>query len=399
MTITVVPFAHQDTAGLRPLHDGVVTDVLTARSEARVDLTTQQEGQVFVKPTATIVARIDDDSIVIAVLTEELLIGRTEAVGIHRRHDDVGDTSSAELLDHILTLLDPATMEEILLRRLIDRTDELLEALTTLGIQEGDADALTDLTIEVELYGATSINDFSIDLLDDQAGLNLITQAREWATSEDFLNLQAITRVLLIVVRPEVTGLLRPTLGVNTCTSVRSIQLTEEFAEHFTEVLIVGDIGEELTISRAVVVPVNTVKIDVVELLLDLLPSMVEDISTFGCWAMLKLGCEANGLEATTIELIEPRRSPYIDRLTILAKHQATAPYIGAQELRGFLLQVTLPQVVGIFILSDIVELRTIIRDDGIRERARSTRQANGTIVQIRKVRGKGLRILSIRLS
>ena len=177
---------------------------------------------------------------------------------------------------------------------------------------------------------------------------------------------------------------------------MRSIQLTEEFAEHFTEVLIIGDIGEELTISRAVIVPVDAVEIDIVELLLDLLPSMVEDISTFGSWAMLKLSCEADGLEATAIELVEPRRSTNIDRLTILTKHQATTTDTSTEELRGLLLEVTFPEIVGIFILSDVVELRTIIGDDSIRKRTRSARQANGTIIQISKVRGEGSSILLI---
>ena len=220
MTITIVPFAHQDAAGLSPLHDGVITDVLTTRREARVELTAEQEDEVFVEPTTTIVAGVDDDCIVVAVLTEELLVGIAVAVRIHRGHDDVGDTATTELLDHILTLLYPAAVEEILLRRLTDGADELLEALTRLRIVEGDADALTDLTIEVELYGTISIDHFAIDLLDDHTGLDLVTEVRERTTSEDLLDLEAIARVLLIVEGAKVTRLLSPTLGEDTTTRV-----------------------------------------------------------------------------------------------------------------------------------------------------------------------------------
>ena len=220
MTITVVPFAHQDATGLSPLHDGVITDVLTTRREARVELTAEQEDEIFVEPTTTIVAGVDDDCIIIAVLTEELLVGIAVAVRIHRGHDDVGDTPATELLDHILTLLYPAAVEEILLRRLTDGANEFLEALTRLRIVEGDADALTDLTIEVELYGTISIDDFAIDLLDDHTGLDLVTEMRERTTSEDLLDLEAIARVLLIVEGAKVTRLLSPTLGEDTTTRV-----------------------------------------------------------------------------------------------------------------------------------------------------------------------------------
>ena len=220
MTITVVPFAHQDAAGLSPLHDGVITDVLTTRREARVELTAEQEDEVFVEPTTTIVAGVDDDCIIIAVLTEELLVSIAVAVRIHRGHDDVGDASTTELLDDILTLLYPAAVEEILLRRLTDGADEFLEALTRLRIVEGDADALTDLTIEVELYGTISIDDFAIDLLDDHTGLDLVTEVRERTTSEDLLDLEAIARVLLIVEGAKVARLLSPTLGEDTTTRV-----------------------------------------------------------------------------------------------------------------------------------------------------------------------------------
>ena len=147
------------------------------------------------------------------VLTEELLVSIAVAVRIHRGHDDVGDTATTELLDHILTLLYPAAVEEILLRRLPDGTDEFLEALTRLRIVEGDADALTDLAIKVELYGTICIDDFAIDLLDDHTGLDLVTEVRERTTSEDLLDLEAIARVLLIVEGAKVTLCLAQRLG------------------------------------------------------------------------------------------------------------------------------------------------------------------------------------------
>ena len=128
--------------------------------------------------------------------------------------------------------------------------------------------------------------------------------------------------------------------------------------------------GEELAVGLAVVVPVDTMEVDVIELLLDLLPCVVEDILTLCCGTVLKLSSEADRLELTTIELIEPRGRADIDGLPVLTERQATTTDTCAEELRRLLFEVTLPEVVGVLILSDVVELLTIIGDDSVRERA-----------------------------
>ena len=74
---------------------------------------------------------------------------------------------------------------------------------------------------------------------------------------------------------------------------------------------------EELAVGLAVVVPVDPMEVDVIELLLDLLPCVVEDILTLSCGTMLKLSSEADRLEMTTIELIQPRGCTNIDGLPV----------------------------------------------------------------------------------
>ena len=145
-----------------------------------------------------------------------------------------------------------------------------------LRIVEVTLTRLPTLPFEVELYGTISIDHFAIDLLDDHTGLDLVTEVRERTTSEDFLDLDAIARVLLIVEGPQVTRLLSPALRMDTSTRVRSIQLTEELAQHLAEVLIIINVGEELAVGLTVVVPVDTMEVDVIELLLDLLPCVVK---------------------------------------------------------------------------------------------------------------------------
>ena len=44
MAVAVVPLADEDTARLRPLHEGVITNVLPTWGEALVELTAEQEG-------------------------------------------------------------------------------------------------------------------------------------------------------------------------------------------------------------------------------------------------------------------------------------------------------------------------------------------------------------------
>ena len=176
MTVAVVPLADEDTARLRPLHEGVIADVLPTWGEALVELTAEQEGEVLVEPAPTIVAGVDDHSVIVAVLTEELLVGFTEAVAIHRTYDDVGYTATTELLYKLFTLLLPATEEELLLGRLADGADKLFKALARLRIVEGDAGALADLTVEIELDGLIRRDRFAIDLLDDHTGVDLVAE-------------------------------------------------------------------------------------------------------------------------------------------------------------------------------------------------------------------------------
>ena len=77
---------------------------------------------------------------------------------------------------------------------------------------------------------------------------------------------------------------------------MRGVQLTEELAEELCEVLIIIDIGEEAAVGRAVVIPVHTMELLIVELILDLLPSMVKDIGTLLSWAVVKLSRVADRL-------------------------------------------------------------------------------------------------------
>ena len=72
----------------------------------------------------------------------------------------------------------------------------------------------------------------------------------------------------LIVVCTEVSGLLCIARGIDTSSGVRSIELAEELAQEFAEVLIIVDVGEELLVRIPIVHPVDTVEIDVVEFLL-----------------------------------------------------------------------------------------------------------------------------------
>ena len=102
---------------------------------------------------------------------------------------------------------------------------------------------------------------------------------------------------------------------------MRGIELTEELAEELCEVLIIIDIGEEATIGGAVVIPVYPMKLLVVELILDLLPSVVEDIGTLLGRSVVELRRVADGLHRpVSVYLGEPTVGRTdIDRLAVLA--------------------------------------------------------------------------------
>ena len=61
---------------------------------------------------------------------------------------------------------------------------------------------------------------------------------------------------------------------------MRGIKLAKHLAEHLREVEVVVDIRQETLVGLALCLPVNTVEIDVIELVLHLSPHMVEEILT-----------------------------------------------------------------------------------------------------------------------
>ena len=58
---------------------------------------------------------------------------------------------------------------------------------------------------------------------------------------------------------------------------------------------------EELTVGLTVVVPIDAMQIDVVELLLDLLPTVIEDIATLLGGAVLEVSGELDVLQRAVL--------------------------------------------------------------------------------------------------
>ena len=73
------------------------------------------------------------------------------------------------------------------------------------------------------------------------------------------------------------------------------VQLTEDFAEEFGEVIIVIDVREELAIGSSHLVPLHAVHTGVVEAFGFLLADVVEHVGAFGCQVHLHLGLIAHG--------------------------------------------------------------------------------------------------------
>ena len=110
-----------------------------------------------------------------------------------------------------------------------------------------------------------------------------------------------MTLVVGVVEGAEASRGLSLAAGEGTSPRVGGIELAEELGEHLGKVLIVVDMREELAVGRAVVVPVHAMQLDVVELLLDLLPAVIEDVATLLGWAVLEVSGELDVLQRAVL--------------------------------------------------------------------------------------------------
>ena len=184
----------------------------------------------------------------------------------------------------------------------------------------------------------------AVNLLDDAARGNAFHG--QGAALDDLLNAQAVAVVVRVEEHAYLGGLLRRAVRVVACPSVRGVQLAQHLAQHVAEVVFVVDVGQELAVHLAVGLPVHAVQLGVVELVLHLLPDVVEQVLPLLVGTVVERCLEAHvlALALAQVHFLDASGTEVEVLEVLVGLHDAPAHALHHQL--GLLLQeVVLPQV------------------------------------------------------
>ena len=116
---------------------------------------------------------------------------------------------------------------------------------------------------------------------------------------------------------------------------MRSVQLTQHFTQHFRKVVVIIDIWQEAFIARLIARPVRSLQIFHIELIIHLLPNMVENILTFSIRTIIEEGLKLNRSNFTALCLyfLHTFAAAKENILSILIRQQSTRAYIFQENL------------------------------------------------------------------
>ena len=369
MAVAVVILTDHHTRRLHPFVPRVVTDIFAMGDELRILLAREQGTEVVVEPSATVVSLVDDDSFLHAHrVGEELTEHRAETLTVHGFDMDIADGAVRQRVDHAAIAVHPTAVEQLRLCRPADGTDDDIEVFLLRRVVEADMHALTRLTVE-ERRKVSPLHDLlSVDGLDNVTLLHTRVTHGERPAVDDLLDLQTVT--LVVVVEEHAEGCRRQgrTIRIVTGTGMRAIELAEHLREHVAEVVVVVDIRQELRIGLLVSCPVDAMQLRIIELILDLLPDMVEDIRTLRIRTVVEVGLEADGLLRLTGEVDLPDAVVVdIEVLEVLVRLQTVAHALH-HDLRLAFHEVVFPQVVASLEACLVIERVTTRREDRVGE-------------------------------
>ena len=322
-----------------------------------------------------------------------------EALAVHRPYVDIAHTSVREALNLLAAALAPAVVEQFVQLARADAPNRHLERLASLA--DAEAHLAPHLALEQGIVVLPREDLLAVDALDDAARLNVGLHHGEGALGYNLLDLESVALVLLIEEYPERSGRHRRTRAVVARTRMRGVQLAQHLGEHLREVVIVVYVGQEAGIDTAVVVPVHTVQVDVVELVLDLTPYVVEDIVALlvGAVVLKSLEADALGLAVGQRHAAQAAVAD-IEVLDIAVRNERPAADALDQNAGRVVLQVTHPQIHRAVLGADhIVELVARLRQQGQYPARRVGRKAHDAVTAVFEVELQRLHLRNGRLA
>ena len=148
---------------------------------------------------------------------------------------------------------------------------------------------------------------------------------------------------------------------------MRGIQFAKHLTEHLGKVEVVVDIWQESLVCLALCLPIHSMQIDIIELVLNLSPDVVEEILALLVRLHIKpcLKVDILGRTIAKVDLLDTI-SAEEDVLAVLIHLHTAIAYALDENLCLALAKVFLPKVVASLKSGDIVELLAILGENGI---------------------------------
>ena len=180
---------------------------------------------------------------------------------------------------------------------------------------------------------------------------------------------------------------------------MRSVQLTEHFAQHLLEVVIVVDIRQEAFVSLAVALPVNSMNVLVIELVFHLSPNVVEHICALLVWLVVELSLKLYVLHGFALwrHLLDASVGSEIDFLVRLVEHHFSIAHVLYQQLRVSGHQVAVPQVHAFLKRHIVVYVLAILVEQDVAEERRSDGESHDAVTTVFEVEFQRLHFLCLR--
>ena len=177
---------------------------------------------------------------------------------------------------------------------------------------------------------------------------------------------------------------------------MRGVQFAQHFAEHFAEIEVVVDVGKELFVHLTIVGPVYSVQCRYVELILNLLPYMVEHVLSFGVGLEVETRLELNVLAcvAAQVDLLDGVVGAEVQVAEVFVGDELAAAHVLHYEGRFVFANFAFPKVVPAFESRLVVQCVAAIAQHIVAQVRRVVGKANNAVATVLQIELQSLHIV-----
>ena len=170
---------------------------------------------------------------------------------------------------------------------------------------------------------------------------------------------------------------------------MRDVEFAEQLGTHLGKVTCVADVWQEACVARVEHSPVGTVHSGVIQLLMGLMPDVLEGLLTppRGIIVVEAFEIYIGNLAAGDVELLDASALGVIGRLALIGDVEAGESHALCLDGSGAFIEVALPEGIAVWVVRGyVVELGSLFVDNSIADGAAVEGQAHGAQLQVAQV-------------